>query len=121
MIRALRYLRDKAGSNRAARNAVEREPAFFRKHRKRMRYRNLSDRGITIGSGVVEAANKTLVTRRMKRSGMRWRIAGGQAVLTVRALIKSGRFDRAWETLMGKADTPANENNRTGYAPKRAA
>ena len=61
VIRALRYLRDKAGRNRAARNAVERELAFFRKHRRRMRYRDLSDRRLTIGSGVVEAANKTLM------------------------------------------------------------
>jgi len=33
-------------------------------------------------------------------------------VLTVRTLIKSGRFDRAWAGLMGDADTPANDNNR---------
>ena len=52
---------------------------------------------------------------------MRWRIAGGQAVLTVRALIKSGRFDRAWATLMGDADTPAKDNNCAGYATRRAA
>ena len=57
----------------------------------------------------------------MKRSGMRWRIPGGQAVLTIRALIKSGRFDRAWAGLMGEADTPANDNNCAGYAPTRAA
>ena len=118
MIRALRYLRDKAGRNR---DAIERELSFFRKHRKRMRYRNLTDRGVAIGSGVVEAANKTLVTQRMKRSGMRWRIRGGQAVLTVRTLIKSGRFDRAWAGLMGDADTPANDNNRPSYATRRAA
>ena len=59
-----------------------------------MRYHALKAEGVAIGSGVVEAANKTLVTQRMKRSGMRWRIAGGQAVLTFRALIKSARFDR---------------------------
>ena len=118
VIRALRYLRDKAGRNR---NAIERELAFFRKHRKRMRYRDLSDRGVAIGSGVVEAANKTLVTQRMKRSGMRWRIPGGQAILTVRALIKSARFDRAWAGLMRDADTPANDNNCNGYATKLAA
>ena len=59
-----------------------------------MRYHALKAEGVAIGSGVVEAANKTLVTQRMKRSGMRWRIASGQAVLTFRALIKSGRFDR---------------------------
>ena len=75
----LRYLGNKAGRNRAA---IERELAFFRKHRKRMRYRDLGNRGVAIGSGGVEAANKILVTQRMKRSGMRWHIQGGQAVLT---------------------------------------
>ena len=46
----------------------------------------------------------------MKRSGMRWRIASGQAVLTFRALIKSARFDRAWKAIIGATDTPANDN-----------
>ena len=35
VIRALRYLRDRAGNNRAARNAVERKLAFFRGRRSR--------------------------------------------------------------------------------------
>ena len=38
-----------------------------------MRYHALKAEGVAIGSGVVEAANKTLVTQRMKRSGMRRR------------------------------------------------
>ena len=92
VIRALRHLRDAAAAPDRA--ETERELAFFRKHRHRMRYHALKEEGIAIGSGVVEAANKTLVTQRMKRSGMRWRIVGGQAVLTFRALIKSGRFER---------------------------
>ncbi|MCY4459593.1 MAG: hypothetical protein OXC26_04195 [Albidovulum sp.] len=33
-----------------------------------------------VGSGVVEAANKTLAAARMKRSGMRWHIKSGQAI-----------------------------------------
>ena len=78
-----------------------------------MRYHALKEEGIAIGSGVVEAANKTLVTQRMKRSGMRWRIAGGQAVLTFRALIKSGRFERAWKALIAATDTPANEQHQS--------
>ena len=65
---------------------------------------------------MVEAANKTLVTQRMKRSGMRWRIVR-QAVLTFRALIKSGRFERAWKALMSATDTPANDN----ISPRAAA
>ena len=96
---------------------TERELAFFRKHRHRMRYHALKEEGIAIGSGVVEAANKTLVTQRMKRSGMRWRIVGGQAVLTFRALIKSGRFERAWKALISATDTPANDN----ISPRAAA
>ena len=95
-------------------------PAAF-KEVERPVWGSLSDRGLAIGSGVVEAANKILVTQRMKRSGMRWRIPGGQAVLTVRALLKSERFDRAWATLMGGVDTPANDNNCAGYAARRAA
>ena len=107
VIRALRHLLGRATSGKAE---IERELAFFRKNRHRMRYRALKDRKMPIGSGVVEAANKTLVTQRMKRSGMRWRIAGGQAVLTFRALIKSGRFERAWDALVANLMAPANDN-----------
>ena len=121
MIRALRCLRDRAKRNRAARAVIERELAFFRKHRKRMRYRDLSEQGFAIGSGVVEAACKTLVTQRLKRSGMRWCIHGGQAVLTVRALIKSQRFARAWDALMHPSASPANDNSSTAIAFAPAA
>ena len=48
---------------------------------------------------MVEAACKTLVTERLKRSGMRWRRAGGQAILTLRSLLQSARFDQAWTLL----------------------
>ena len=108
VIRALRHLLSKATSGKAE---IERELAFFRKNRHRMRYRTLKDRKLPIGSGVVEAANKTLITQRMKRSGMRWRIPGGQAVLSFRALIKSGRFEHAWEALVSTVAPHANDND----------
>ena len=57
-----------------------------------------------IGSGVVEAACKTLVSQRLKRSGMRWRTAGGQAILTFRALCQSERFERAWPLLVRRTN-----------------
>ena len=78
------------------RKDLRREIDYFRKHRKHMNFARLRARGLPIGSGVVEAANKTLVVVRMKRSGSHWRLEGGQAVLTFRALSKSGRFDLAW-------------------------
>ncbi len=96
VIRAIRYLRD---SCHRGRGDVERELEFFRKNRSRMRYRALQDRNLPIGSGVVEAANKSIVCKRFKGSGMRWSMEGGQAIMTFRALILSGRFGHAWNAL----------------------
>jgi hypothetical protein len=81
------------------RPAIHKALAYFREHRHRMRYSDLRAQNLPIGSGVVEAACKTLVSQRLKRSGMRWRTAGGQAILTFRALCQSERFERAWSLL----------------------
>jgi hypothetical protein len=82
------------------RQAIHKTIAYFREHRHRMRYRDLRVQFLPIGSGVVEAACKTLVSQRLKRSGMRWRVPGGQAILTFRALCQSERFERAWPLLV---------------------
>lgn len=81
------------------RKAIQKALAYFRRQRHRMPYADLRARHVPIGSGVVEAACKTLVSQRLKRSGMRWRMAGGQAILTFRALCQSARFERAWSLL----------------------
>jgi hypothetical protein len=75
------------------------ELKFFRRNRRRMAYATMAAQGLPIGSGVVEAACKTLVTARLKRSGMRWRQQGGQAILTFRSLAQSGRWDRGWSLM----------------------
>jgi hypothetical protein len=95
VIRALAYLRDKY----PRREVIARELKYFRKRRHRMRYAEHAARHLPIGSGVVEAACKTLATERLKRSGMRWGQQGGQAILTLRALIQSDRFQSGWEIL----------------------
>jgi hypothetical protein len=78
------------------RQAIHKALAYCREHRHRMRYADLQARNLPIGSGVVEAACKTLVSQRLKRAGMRWRPEGGQAILTFRALCQSARFEHAW-------------------------
>jgi len=83
------------------RQALHAAVAYFREHRHRMCYASLRAQNLPIGSGVVEAACKTVVSQRLKRSGMRWRVAGGQAILTFRALCQSERFERAWPLLVG--------------------
>ena len=44
--------------------------------RGQMRYGEYRSHGLPIGSGRVEAACTTVVERRMKRTGMRWTVAG---------------------------------------------
>ncbi len=70
--------------------------AYFKKNKKRMRYAEWQRDGFMIGSGVVEAACKTLVAQRLKLSGMRWGARGAQAILTMRGWDQSDRFDEAW-------------------------
>jgi hypothetical protein len=82
------------------RQAIHKTLAYVRDHRHRMRYADLRAQNLPIGSGVVAAACKTVVSQRLKRSGMRWRATGGQAILTFRALCQSERFERAWPLLV---------------------
>lgn len=92
VIRTLAYLCRKHPQRKRIKNAL----AYFRKHRHRMRYFELKEAGLPIGSGPVEAACKTLVAQRMKNSGMRWGTHGGQGILTIRGWCQSDRFDHAW-------------------------
>lgn len=74
---------------------LEKKLQYFRRNRSRMNYARLRAQNLPIGSGAIETTCKTLVTQRMKRSGQRWTIDGGQAILTFRALAQSERFDAA--------------------------
>ena len=69
---------------------------FLRNNSHRMEYKRFRDNGWPIGSGPVEGACKNIVKQRMCRSGMRWSIPGGQAVLTLRTIVKSNRWPRFW-------------------------
>ena len=79
--------------------AISRVIGYFSNNRKRMNYADYKRRNIVIGSGLVEATNKVIVTQRLKGSGMIWSEAGGQAILSLRALDRSDRFDSAWNIL----------------------
>lgn len=63
---------------------------------RRFRYASARKRGLHQGSGVTEGACKSLVTKRTKRSGQRWRPRGISAVLALRSLLESDRLDRFW-------------------------
>lgn len=97
VIRVLKYQHGRAQGRQ--RKLLETELTYFRNQKPRMHYADYLRRGLPIASGVMEAACKTLVTQRMKRSGMAWTLTGGQAILTLRSLIQSQRWSAAWPLL----------------------
>jgi hypothetical protein len=94
VIRTLRFQCSLAKGNK--RKRLEAELTYFRNQQPRMHYAEYIRQGLPIASGVMEASCKTLVTQRLKRSGMAWTKTGGQAILTLRSLIQSYRWRPAW-------------------------
>lgn len=66
--------------------------AYLEANRSRMQYGSFRNRGLLIGSGPMEAAHRTVIQCRMKRSGQRWTNPGAQAMLNLRVAAKSGRW-----------------------------
>jgi hypothetical protein len=88
--------------NKTQAAAFETACSYLRRRSVWMRYHDLREAGLPIGSGVTEAACKTLFTQRVKLSGMRWKRTGLQTVLNLRMLVLSG----VWEEVYVKTLTP---------------
>ncbi len=78
------------------RAAVDRCADYLLKYKRHLRYDHYLSHGYPIATGVVEGACRHLVNLRMNRSGARWSLTGAEAVLRLRALVKSGDFDDYW-------------------------
>jgi hypothetical protein len=72
---------------------IQDELDYFSEHRHRMKYAELRAKGYPIGSGTVEGGCKHVIKDRVSRSGMRWSLDGCDAILRLRALIKSNRWE----------------------------
>jgi hypothetical protein len=66
-----------------------------------MRYPRHRAEHLPIGSGITEAACKTLVKQRLCRSGMRWLERGTSIVSSLRALVLS---QERWQQFWNKID-----------------
>lgn len=104
VLRVLKYQHGRASGNK--RKRIETELTYFRNQRPRMHYAEYIRQKLPIASGVIEATCKTLVTQRMKCSGMAWTLDGGQAILTLRSLIQSNRWTSAWALLSADFHQP---------------
>lgn len=83
-----------------ARQGLAAAISYFENHLGKMDYSAYRRAHLPIGSGVTEAACKTLVKQRMCGSGMKWKETGAAAVLRLRALIQSdGRWEQFWSKI----------------------
>jgi hypothetical protein len=112
MSRLTRKMRGKLHKRR--RKLLNAELTYFKNQRNRLDYADYQARGLPIGSGLVEAACKTLATQRLKRSGMSWR-DGKQAMLTIRSLQQSQRWAAAWALLSAHFRVEVIEVRKYGH------
>lgn len=70
---------------------------YLTNHKEKMQYYKNTESNMPIGSGVTEAACKSLVKVRMCKGAARWKDDGATVVLTLRSLhITNGRWDQFW-------------------------
>ena len=69
---------------------------YFGHNAPRMRYQWFRSRGLFTGSGVVEAGCKAVIGQRLKLSGMRWTVAGADAIAALRCQQASRPEDQIW-------------------------
>jgi hypothetical protein len=92
VLKSMRYHRKALGYSR--RVQLDKAIEYLAVHRNagRTNYAEAIRRNYPIGTGVTEAAAKTLVSVRMKRAGARYSHHGGQTILLFRSVVLSGRF-----------------------------
>jgi hypothetical protein len=79
------------------RDELDKALGYFENNAPRMRYRWFRSRGLFVGSGAVEAGCKSVIGQRLKQSGMRWTIAGADAIIALRCREASSQWEEIWQ------------------------
>jgi len=96
------YYRSQQVLTEAEEKTYQKAYAYLEGYRAYMDYTTYRSLGLPIGSGVTEAACKTVFTQRFKCSGMSWSLDGGQTILRLRL----AKLSRIWDTLYRKSLAP---------------
>ena len=97
LIDEMRRLTRKTSLTKSIKEDLDAALTYFVNHRHMMDYATQIKKQLPIGSGVTEAACKTLVKQRLCGSGMRWKNKGAKVILSLRALVQSkGRWQQFW-------------------------
>lgn len=101
MLAALRALPVAAAGDRSqAEQRRDQTLAYLGARLPQLQYAAFQARGLPIGSGVVESANKVVVEVRLKGSGMHWDPANVTPMVTLRASRCSSRWAEDWPAIL---------------------
>ena len=101
---------------RGRRSEYGRAYRYLRRHARWMDYAACRKVHLPIGSGVTEAACKTVFAQRLKRSGMTWGVAGGQVIVDLRVLVLSQVWERSYAAYQKARPLP----DEVSYGPREA-
>jgi hypothetical protein len=73
---------------------------YLRKRIRFLDYCQYRNNHLPIGSGVTEAACKTVFTQRLKQSGMTWKLEGGQKIVDLRVIQLSGVWAEVYQAYL---------------------
>jgi hypothetical protein len=91
---------------------------YIRKRSRFLRYAEYARVKIPLGSGVTEAACKTVVAQRLKLSGMRWSKAGAEVILDLRVMLLSGLWTKAYGRILNlRSDRKLRTPDRADREP----
>jgi hypothetical protein len=76
---------------------------YLRPHAGHLPYRERLGRGQSIGSGLIEGACKTVIGRRLKQTGARWRVRRVERMAAVCCLLYSDQWEAYWAKVEGPA------------------
>jgi hypothetical protein len=105
VVQAARTLRRSRGLKRDRRK-FEGALSYLWKYREHMTYAKYKRNGLPIGSGVTEAACKTIFAQRMKLSGMRWEKDSGQHVIDLRVILRGNVWTRVRDCWLKRTRMP---------------
>lgn len=116
---AIRSRRIVVGQTAAYRKAY----GYLRDHIGHLDYTEYRRNHLPIGSGVTEAACKTVFSQRLKRSGMAWSEGGGQRIVDLRVIALSGVWSQVHQSYLQTRILPeeGTQKGKANAKPRKAA
>ena len=98
VVRGLRRMASFRDLSDSDRKTIDSVCGYFENNAERMRYSEYLAAGYPIATGVIEGACRHVIKDRMEQGGMRWTLAGAEAMLNARAVNASSEAEafHAW-------------------------